>query len=496
MEFSAEREGRTALANAVKLATSLLLTWGVALVITFKLPKYLGPLALGWYRYGSDIAATLAVFLHLGVDTYISREIPVRPKHATDFFGGVALVRLLLLVPLFAYGTWHLRHKLPEERIAAALFGVAQVFIVMNLTFQQLLQAASTVGRLAVSNVVAKVLWGGGTLAAVLLRAPFWVLPLPMIAAEGLKAAFLYRASKEAIDLHLRIDIAETKKVLRISLPFFIAIGAVYIGAYVDVVLLRELVPDGSEEVGWYGAAREISRLSAMMMPVLTGVLVPMMSRAMHSDENEFYRLVRRGMEGVCVVSIPLTLLLALSAKFAIGFVLGPAFLPAHYSLEWLAPTFVLAYVNSLLWLALMIMKRSWTITVVSVIGTALLPFFILVAAPLTRGTGDGKMGMGVAMALTTRELILAIIYLAIVGKRALDQRASGAIVKSLGICGAVVALHVSLGSLGDWRLLLDAVVYGVLALALRVIRVGDVINLLRLIKNRRQLTQPASPAA
>jgi hypothetical protein len=121
---------------------------------------------------------------------------------------------------------------------------------------------------------------------------------------------------------------------------------------------------------------------------------------------------------------------------------------------------------------------------------------FILIAAPLTRGTGDGKMGMGVAMALTTRELVLAIIYVAIVGKRALDERASGAIVKSLGICGAVVALHVSLASLGDWRLLLDAALYGALALVLRVIRIGDVINLLRLIKNRRQLSQPASPAA
>jgi O-antigen/teichoic acid export membrane protein len=296
------------------------------------------------------------------------------------------------------------------------------------------------------------------------------------------------------------VDFAETKKVLRVSLPFFIAIAAVYIGAYVDVVLLRELVPDGSEEVGWYGSAREISRLSAMMMPVLTGVLVPMMSRAMHSDENEFYRLVRRGMEGVCVVSIPLTLLLALSAKFAIGFVLGPAFLPAHYSLEWLAPTFVLAYVNSLLWLALMIMKRSWTITVVSVIGTALLPIFILVAAPLTKGTGDGKMGMGVAMALSAREWILAVIYIAIVGMRALDDRAMGAIAKSLGICGAVVAAHLALASLGDLRLLVDAALYGVLAFALRVIRIGDVINLLRLIKNRRQIqaevTQPASPAA
>jgi O-antigen/teichoic acid export membrane protein len=492
MEFSAEREGRTALQNAVKLAASLLLTWGVALVVTFKLPKYLGPLHLGWYRYGYEYAATLAVFLHFGVDTYISREIPVRPKHASDFFGGVALARLLTLVPLFAFGWWHLGHKLPEERLAAALFGLTQVFIVMNLTFQQILQAASTVGRLAVANVVAKVLWGGGILAAVVAKAPFWFLPLPMLASEMMKAGFLYYAAKESIGLEFRLDLAQTKQVLRTSLPFFIAIGAVYIGASFDVVLLRELVPNGSEEVGWYSAAREIARLSAMMMPVLTGVLVPMMSRAMHSNEEEFNRLVRRGMEGVCVVSMPLTLLLALSAKFAIGFILKEAFLPAHYSLEWLAPTFVLAYVNSLLWLALMIMKRSWTISAVSIAGTAILPVLILISAPLTRGTGDGKMGMGVAMALSAREAILAMVYLVIVGKRAVDARAMSAIVKSLGICGVVVAAHIAMASLGDVRLLLDALLYGILALGLRVIRIGDVINLLKLIKNRKQLQADA----
>ena len=496
MEFSAEREGRTALRNAVKLATSLLVTWGVALVITFRLPRYLGPLALGWYRFGSEFAAMLAVFLHFGVDTYISREIPVRPKHASDFFGGVLVVRTLLLLPLFAVGWFYLQSNLPEERVAAGIFGLAQIFIVMNLTFQQILQAASTVDRLAIANVVAKVLWGGGTLAAVLLKAPFWVLPLPMLAAESLKAAFLYLATRAAIGLEFRLDVAKTKKVLRASLPFFIAIAAVYLGASVDVVLLRRLVPADSKEVGWYSAAREIARLSAMMMPVLTGVLVPMMSRAMHNDENEFFRLVRRGMEGVCVVSMPLTLLLALSARFLIRFILKDDFEPAHWSLEWLAPTFVLAYVNSLLWLALMIMKRSWTITVVSIIGTALLPLFILLSAPLTRDGAPGQMGMGVAMALSARELVLAVVYLIIVGRRALDGRATGAIVKSLGICGAVVATHVALASLGDVRLLLDGLLYLVLALALRVVRIGDVVNLLRLIKNRRQLQAEADAVA
>jgi O-antigen/teichoic acid export membrane protein len=428
------------------------------------------------------------VFLHFGVDTYISREIPVRPKHASDFFGGVVLGRTLLVLPLFAYGYVHLSHKLHEERVAAALFGLTQLLIVMNLTFQQILQAASTVDRLAITNVVAKILWGGGTFAAVTFGAPFWVLPLPMLASEALKAGFLYVATRDAVGLELRVDLAETKNVLRISLPFFIAIAAVYLGGSIDVVVLRELVPDGSEEVGWYSAAREIARLSALMMPVLTGVLVPMMSRAMHHEEGEFFRLLRRGMEGVSVVSIPLTLMLALGANFAIGLVLKDKFLPASYSLQWLAPTFVLAYANSLLWLALMIMKRSWTITIVSIAGMALLPTFILTIVPLTRDLGPGRTGMGVAMALSARELVIVLAFLAVVGKRALDRQAVLAIVKSLAICGVVLVAHRLLANLGHWRLAIDCVIYAALALLAGVIRPRDIKDVLRMIKDRKKI--------
>jgi O-antigen/teichoic acid export membrane protein len=489
----ARSEGATALRNAVKLATSLLLTWGVALIITFKLPKYLGPLAWGYYKYGMEYAASLAVFLHLGVDTYISREIPVRPKHATDFFGGVVVVRTLVIVPLFVYGWFHLSGKHHDERIAAALFGLTQLFMVMNLTFQQILQAAATVGRLAIANVVAKVLWGGGTLAAVLLQAPFWVLPLPMLASEALKAAFLWHATRDAVGLELLVDLAETKKVLRASLPFFIATAAVYLGSSIDVVLLRELVPDGSEEVGWYSAAREIARLSALMMPVLTGVLVPMMSRAMHRDEAEFFRLVRRGMEGVSVVSIPLTLLLALSAELVIRLILKDKFLPAALSLVWLAPTFVLAYANALLWLALMIMKRSWTIVIISLIGMALLPLFILGIVPLTRSLGPGSAAMGVAIALSARELVNVLIFLAVIGKRTLDRRAVSAIARSLAICGVVLVLHRTLAGLGPARLVADGLVYAVLALATGVIRIRDIKNVLRMIRDRKKIQADAA---
>lgn len=490
---SRHREGATALRNGLKLATSLVLTWGVALVITFKLPKYLGPLFWGYYKYGFEYAATLAVFVGFGVDTYISREVAVRPKHASDFFGGIVAFRTLALVPLFLYGWFHLGHKLPEERLAAALFGVTQVFIVMNLTFQQTLQAASRVGGLAVANVVAKILWGGGTLTAVTMGAPFWVLPLPMLASEALKAGFLYWATRDAVGLRIKLDLSATKAVLKVSFPFFIANAAVTLGSTIDVVVLRELVPEGSQEVGWYSAAREIARLSALMSPVLSGVLVPMMSRAKHRSDEEFFSILRRGLEGVSVVSIPLTLMLALAAEFVIGIALKDQFLPAATSLQWLAPTFVLAYFNVLLWIALMILDRSWTITIISFVGLALLPAFILVIVPLTRALGPGSTGMGVAMALSARELVIAIVFFSFLGKRAIDHRSMTSITKSLGICGAVVAVHVALAGIGPLRLLVDMAVYGVLMLVTGVVRPKDIKDVLRMIKDRKKIQAEAA---
>lgn len=481
------REGALALQNALKLASSLVLTWGVALVVTFKLPKYLGPTFYGHYKYGDQFAMSLAVFLSLGVDTYISREVAVRPKHASDFFGGVLLTRALVVLPLVLVAFGFLGGQVAERKLAAVLFGVAYLFTALNATFQQTLQAASKVGRLAIANVVSKVLWGGGTFGAVVLGAPFWVLPLPLVASEGLKAIVLFVAVRDAVDLELRVDLAATKKVLAISLPFFIANVAVSLGSSIDVVVLGSIVDRTSEEVGWYGSARQIAQLSALLSPILSGVLIPMMSRAKARDEQEFFRILRRGFEGVMVVSIPLTLMLALGADFLVRVLLKDAFLPAASSLRWLAPTFVLAYGNVLLWLALMILDRSWTITIVSIAGLVLLPVFIWVAVPLTRELGPGGAGMGAAVAMSARELVILGVFIACLGGDALDGRARSSTVKSLVACGIVIGAHQAMARAGDWRLVADGLLYLALMLGLRILRVGDVKAVLRMIRDRKK---------
>ena len=80
------REAQLAVWNTLKLASSLMLTWGVALGVRALLPRYLGPAQYGAYSFAEAVAMTFFVFCSLGVETYVQKEIPVRPQHASEFF--------------------------------------------------------------------------------------------------------------------------------------------------------------------------------------------------------------------------------------------------------------------------------------------------------------------------------------------------------------------------------------------------------------------------
>lgn len=486
-------EGVTALRNGLKLASSLVLTWGVALVTLRVLPNYLGESSYGSYIVGDQWGQCLAAFLTLGVDTYISREVAVRPKHASDFFGALLVARLLVLLPLALY-TWvvWVPGRAPEVQTAGKLFSIAYVFYALNQTFQQMLQAASQVGGLAIANVISKVLWGGGTIVLALLKAPFWALVVPFGASEILKSCVLWMAARRAVDLHLRFDFGVLKQVLVLAFPFYIANVAVTLGAQGDVVVLERLLPKASPDIGLYGAAQKIAKLSALLSPILSGVLIPMMSRAKARNEEDFFRILRRGIEGVNVVTIPLTLFLALGAELAVRILVGTKFAPAAESLRFLAPTFVLSYANVLLWVSLMILDRSWTVSIASLFGLALLPVLVYLIVPLTMGAGPGGAAMGCAIAVSLRELVNAIVQYVLIGRRAVDARVVRSTALSLVVCAAVVGAHVSLPALGHLRLVVDAALYGALALVLGVVRPRDLVDVLKMIRDRKKAPAPA----
>ena len=96
------RDAQLALWNALKIGGSLLATWTVAVAVRFVLPRVLGPETYGVYNFTEAFATSFFVLANLGIETYVQKEIPLRAEHASDFFGGVLALRLLLGVLLLA----------------------------------------------------------------------------------------------------------------------------------------------------------------------------------------------------------------------------------------------------------------------------------------------------------------------------------------------------------------------------------------------------------
>jgi O-antigen/teichoic acid export membrane protein len=333
-------------------------------------------------------------------------------------------------------------------------------------------------------NVVSKLLWGFGVVIGIWLDVPLAVLAVPNLVAESLKAIVLFAAARAAVGLRLHFAVEPLKMVLLASLPFYVNNVAISLGARLDVSMLEFLAP--GEEVGWYSAANNFAGLAMLFSPVVNWVLMPLFARSKHRSEETFYEMLRRAIEGLLVLAIPVTLLIGLGADFWVRIAFGRSFGPAALSLRCLAPLFVATYLTLMLALALVVLERSWRLTIVSLIGLGVLPLFILVLVPLAKPFGPGAAGAGAAVGVTVMELITAAMFIQTVGRRALDRRNVLAVVKSTAAALLVIALHQALAFMGPLRLIADMVAYALLVLALKAVRLQEVIAVVKMVRSER----------
>jgi O-antigen/teichoic acid export membrane protein len=487
LKAASRRDLVTSARNAITLGASLMATWSVALIVRFHLPRHLGPEDFGTFNFCDSFAAAFSIFLGLGLETYIQKEIPVRPEHASEFFGGVIALRAALSASLLALMTGVLlaTHRPSSTVHVALVFGLAQYFIGLNATLSTMLQASTRVGRLAVSNVLGKLVWATGIVVGIWLHASLFALALPMLVAELLRTMLLYPTARRELALVFRLDAHAVRAVVIASVPFYVNTIAISLGARLDVSMLEFLSSD--KEVGWYSAANNFASLAMLLSPVVSWVLLPLLSRAAKRSHDEVFTIVRRSIEGLVVLSIPVTMVIALGADLWVRVVFGAKFAAAAVSLRVLAPIFVLTYIAILLASALIILGRSWTLTFTSLIGLASLPVFIWLLVPLTARLGPGGAGTGAALGQIAMETLTVTLFLGSVGRRAFDRRSLVAIGKSLAVCAMVVGMHPLLEPLGHARIAVEAAAYACLAVAVGAIRFREVTSGIRAIMSERR---------
>lgn len=477
-----------AIRNALKLGGSLMLTWSVAIIVRLQIPPHLGPVRQGHFGFAEGFAMMFFAAISFGIDTYVFREVPVRPEHASDFIGGIFALRALLSVVLFGgmAATLWFTGRSEEVILTALVFGASQVLMSFNGTLASVLQAVTHVGRLAIANVVTKLLWGGGLLLGLYFNVPMWALALPLAVSELVRLALLIPAARSAASLRYHIDVPAARAVVVESFPFLVNNVAVTFGNSLAITALEYIKRD-DREVGWFAASQNLGSLAMLLYPLLVWVVMPMLSRANARSMEESTMILRRAIEGLLVVIAPITTFISAGADIFIRLAFGVKYLPATLGLSILSLVFVMSYLNIMLASALFVRGRSWTVTSISVASILGLAGLMLVFVPLGRTLfGEGGECAGAAMAVITSEACVVIAMVTRFADSPMDRRNVLVLTKSVSISFGVLVMNHFIHGLGPVRLVIDMVLYVAMAWVLGVFNAKDVARVVRLLRERR----------
>ena len=477
-----KREIRLAIGNAVKLGSSLIATWGIALVARLYIPRFLGPDRFGMLNFAEAFTATAFVMMSFGVDTYVRKEISVRPEHANDFVGGFISLRLLLLVVVYAGMEVALRatHCNAQVRQLVYIYGATQFFMVGNATSAGLLQAVGQVNEMSVLSVATKLAWGGFTFVAIAMNLGLWAFALTLTLTEGGKSLILFRLARKHLKFKLRVYPRATGAVIWAALPFFVSSLATTVYDKIGVNLLSFLT--NTREVGWFGAASGLSGMTLLLTPLVSWILIPLFARSAAEAHDELFAMVRRSLEIILSLAIPVSLMMLLGADLWIRVLFGRAFTPAAASLRILAVGTVLMYVSIVAAYALAVLSYTWRMSLVFVGGMIVSPTCnFLFIRWMSNADSPGAGGSACALATLVTEVAIVTSLLTLLGKRCFDRRLVSATFKSLAIAAAIVGLDSWLfKSLGLFRLVIDAALYAAAVMMTGAIRIREMIAMFR----------------
>ncbi len=492
LEAAASNDAVVAVRNALKLGLSLMATWGISVGVRFLLPRYLGPEVMGPLTFAESFPATFFIALSLGVEMYIHRELPVRPEHGSDFFGSITALRVVMtLVLVGGIDAWLMfTDQTPGLRLLVLVFAGANFLLSTSGTLSAMLHASTLVDGLSWVNVISKLIWGGIIVVALALKLHLAWIPGALLLSELFKCIALYVLARRHVGLSFTLQRGRVLPMVMAGLPFYLNAIALNVYGRLAITVLNYKAP--SEEVAWYGQALALAQIMMMAAPIVHWVLMPMFARAANRDFSEMAEQIRRSVELILSLAFPVSLVLWVGADLWVHIVFGPAFAPSADSLRLLAPIFVLTYLSTLSSIGLIQLRRAWYVTLTSIGGMVLNCVLNLVLIDWMATRGDGGAGSGAALSLMLTELCVALTLLLAMGKLAFDRRSLLAVVKTLGVYAGVIYLDKILPLSDVARVAICTVVYGVAVVALKAVRVKEVVAFIRMALRRRGATASA----
>lgn len=299
--------------------------------------RVLGPAAAGSFAIAIAMAGIFEIIANYGLNILLIRDVSQDRRQAGQFLFNSSVLRLLTaliaMLPIAGYIFVTARgpNPLSPAEITAIIFMmIGMVFSGLSLGVSGLFYVHEQAEVPAAMSTVTTILKVGLGVVALLVGTGFVGLSAVSIIVNLVTLLLLAALAFRRFDLGgpWTLDRPMMRSMLRLGFPLMLIHLLQTIFISIDVLLLRQLLPNGEQVVGWYNSAWKWFNALQIIPSYFTLALFPIISRAIKENMDTARRMYRISLKLMLLLALPIAALTTFAAPLLIGLLGGREFLP------------------------------------------------------------------------------------------------------------------------------------------------------------------------
>jgi len=419
---------------------SQVIGWGLSLVITIFLPRYLGAENYGKLSLAGSLWIIVVNFATFGMDTYLTREI-ARDRNKLDLLLSQSL---LLRLILFIFGAILLIVYLmftdysPETYQVIAILAISNFNTLICGGFIATVQALERMEILAYSSILGNVLSTVFLFIAMFLG--FGLNAFAWIISVVPSIILLFYMTYSLLRLHpfkFRPSTEDLRGFLTASFSFFLLYILISLYHQSDTVIISLLVDERG--VGLYSAADKLLASIFFIPNIFMTVLFPTFSRLSKEDADKLSKLFRKAIHMMIWLGTAFGLGTLIISDQIVRLIYGSEYINSGPILALKAVVTAGTFCNIILGIYFMSIDRQKSWLFVLAMGTvSQIPLNIIFVPLFDRYLGNGAMGAALSCVITEAGMTIAGIFM--LPKQILDRTTVSYFIRTMLAGGCMVA--------------------------------------------------------
>jgi len=332
--------GALTLMNIVSVALMLILTISIA--------RFLGDVIFGKYSFALAFTALFGVFIHLGLDILITRDIARDKSKASKYLGNIAIIRALssIIIFILIIIIINLMNYPSDTTTAVYIFGLYVIFTSFADIFKATFRAFERMEYLSMINILERIIVV--SLGLIVLFSGYGLVELALVFLFGgiFNILFSYLiCRKKFVKPKFEIDLNFWRQSIKEAYPFLLSLTFVMIYFKIDTVMLS--IMKGDAVVGWYNASYTLigglGIISASVLPAL----FPVMSRFFNNSKEALQAVYKNTFRYLFMIGFPIAVGTTLLADRIILFIYGELYIHSIIALQILIWAELFVFLNN-----------------------------------------------------------------------------------------------------------------------------------------------------